>query len=196
MPVAVRRSPFERAAREGLTSNGTSSAEGAVTTAPRNGDWIETFLSAVMQGASVRGAVKAARIHITLPYKRRIDDEAFRKAWKEAAEVGTEQMEQEAARRAYHGTCKPVYYKGVKCGFVREYSDTLMMFLLKGRKPEVYRDGVEDSAARGSFVLNISVVPAEIKPVEESQLIEVQVVADSNQQDGAGIAETTSVLRE
>ena len=49
-------------------------------------------------------------------------------------------MEREAARRAYHGVEEPVFHKGEVCGSIRKYSDTLMIFLLKARRPEVYRD--------------------------------------------------------
>jgi len=30
---------------------------------------------------------------------------------------------------------KPVYYQGEQCGEVREYSDTLLIFILKARDP-------------------------------------------------------------
>ena len=65
---------------------------------------------------------------------------AFLAAWEEAAEIGTKALEREAARRAYHGTLKPVYQGGVKVGEIREYSDALLMFLLRARKPKKYRE--------------------------------------------------------
>jgi hypothetical protein len=99
-------------------------------------DWTEIFLAAVRSGLHVRGAAATAHIHETLPYKRRKTDDAFRQAWDEATEIGTCELEREAFRRAYHGTLKPVYYQGVECGYVREYSDILLIFLLKARDPE------------------------------------------------------------
>lgn len=60
-----------------------------------------------------------------------------------AFEQSIQRMEVEAQRRAVDGTRKPVYYKGVKVGAVQEYSDNLMMFLLKARRPEVYRERVD-----------------------------------------------------
>ena len=154
MPVPVERSPFERAVNEGLT---------AVVSRPPAKEWIEPFLSAVMQGASVKDAVKQVGIHLSLPYKTRLTDEAFKTAWTEATVIGTESLEQEAARRAYHGTLEPVFYKGVECGQIRKYSDLLMIFLLKGRKPEMYREGVEDVGQRPTAI-NIQVVQVESKP--------------------------------
>ncbi len=44
----------------------------------------------------------------------------------------------EAVRRAVEGTEKPVYQQGRLVGHVQEYSDTLLIFLLKGRRPEKY----------------------------------------------------------
>jgi hypothetical protein len=38
-----------------------------------------------------------------------------------------------------------VFYQGQMCATVRKYSDTLLIFLLKGRKPERYREQVEHS---------------------------------------------------
>jgi hypothetical protein len=48
-------------------------------------------------------------------------------------------LEDEAVRRAYEGWLKPVFYQGRQCGAVRRYSDKLLMFLLKGWRPERYR---------------------------------------------------------
>jgi hypothetical protein len=38
-----------------------------------------------------------------------------------------------------------VFYQGIQTATVRKYSDTLLIFLLKGRKPERYRERVEHS---------------------------------------------------
>lgn len=103
-------------------------------------DWAPDFIGAILEGDTVRDACKFAGVDISLPYKRRTIDPEFREAWQEAMEVGTELMEYEAARRAYHGNLEPVFYKGEEVGAVRKYSDVLLMFLLKGRKPDTYRD--------------------------------------------------------
>ena len=38
---------------------------------------------------------------------------------------------------------EPVYYQGKIVGYVRRPSDILAMFLLKARKPEMYRDNYQ-----------------------------------------------------
>jgi len=49
-----------------------------------------------------------------------------------------ENLEAEAWRRAVEGVEKPVFQGGVQVGVIREFSDSVLMFLLRARKPEVY----------------------------------------------------------
>ena len=49
-------------------------------------------------------------------------------------------LEDEAKRRAYEGVKKPVYQGGKRVGYVQEYSDTLLIFLLKGTNKAKYGD--------------------------------------------------------
>lgn len=42
--------------------------------------------------------------------------------------------------RALEGWEEPVFHLGVATGTIRKYSDTLTIFLLKGAKPEKYRE--------------------------------------------------------
>lgn len=81
-------------------------------------DWAKAFLLALECGCHVRAASAEANVDGTLPYKRRKTDAAFRAAWDEAARIGTQELEREVTRRAYHGTLKPVFYQGAECGLV------------------------------------------------------------------------------
>ncbi len=66
--------------------------------------------------------------------------EAFDRAKHEAAD----RLEDEAWRRAVEGVEEPVgWYKGKQGGVVHRYSDTLLIFLMKGLMPERYGDRVE-----------------------------------------------------
>ncbi|OOQ57160.1 hypothetical protein BC343_16705 [Mucilaginibacter pedocola] len=46
---------------------------------------------------------------------------------------------------AIHGTDKPVYHGGKLIGKVKDYSDTLLMFLLKAKRPETYKDRADSA---------------------------------------------------
>jgi hypothetical protein len=98
------------------------------------------FLDALAEGASVTKAASAAGLGRTAAYAWREDDEGFKAEWDSAVEAGTDVMEDEALRRAVNGVSKPVFHKGTACGYVQEYSDTLMIFMLKARRPDKYKD--------------------------------------------------------
>lgn len=58
-------------------------------------------------------------------------------------------LEDEAVRRAHEGLRKPVRYKGKIVGYETEYSDSLMLALLKANNPEKFREHVEHSGRDG-----------------------------------------------
>ncbi len=103
-------------------------------------DWKPAFLLELSQRGNVALACVKSKIGRQTAYDARAADIAFAVAWKEAVEFSTELMEAEARRRAVEGTLRPVYQGKKLVGKVREYSDTMMIFLLKAHKPEKYRD--------------------------------------------------------
>ena len=77
----------------------------------------------------------------------RASDEVFAVAWSEAIDTGTDVLEDEAFRRAYDGVVEPIVSGGRqvmdpdgKPMAVRRYSDSLMVTLLKARRPEKFKD--------------------------------------------------------
>ncbi len=124
-----------------------------------------TFLAAIANTANIVRAAEIAGIDRDNHYLwMKKDPEyaaAFEIAWKRGADV----LEAEAVRRAYEGVIKPVFYGGKRAidvvqnpdgsikrdkdgkpvgipAAVREYSDPLLIFLLKGRNPQVFADRV------------------------------------------------------
>ncbi|MCA1701257.1 MAG: hypothetical protein LC790_21110 [Actinobacteria bacterium] len=64
-------------------------------------------------------------------YDARQADEDFAVAWADVEEATTERMEREAYRRAVDGVDRDVFYQGAVVGAERQYSDNLLMFMLK-----------------------------------------------------------------
>jgi hypothetical protein len=124
-------------------------------------EWIPSFLAALSQSPNVSGACAAAGIERSTAYRHRDSDPAFAAAWEDAMEQSTDDLAGEAYRRARHGTEKPVFHMGARCGAVREYSDTLTIFLLKAHRPGVYRETVkqEISGANGQPVAVTIYIP-------------------------------------
>lgn len=101
------------------------------------------FLAVLREtGGNVSRACNAISLTRTRVYEWRTADPLFAAAWDEAVELGTDELEEEARRRAFSGVDEPVFYQGEECGAVRRYSDTLLIFLLKGRRPDKYRERV------------------------------------------------------
>ena len=88
-------------------------------------------------------------------YRRQ--DEDFAEDWNHALEAAAHVMEEEAIRRATEGVLEPVYYKGAVAGYKTNYSDTLLMFILRGLKPETYRENARGSDMNINF--GIAVLP-------------------------------------
>lgn len=100
------------------------------------------FLAALTEGHTVKHAAALCGVAPVTVYAHRNADPAFAALWDEALELGIQVMEQEARRRAVDGTDKMIVSAGKVLGMERQYSDALLMFLLKAKRPDVYRDTV------------------------------------------------------
>ena len=102
--------------------------------------WMERFIAHLANGGTVSKACELAVVGRATAYRHRQSDEDFALAWADAEQESTERLEEEAFRRAFKGVRKPVHYQGLVVDFVEEYSDTMLIFLLKARKPDKYRE--------------------------------------------------------
>ena len=131
------------------------------------------FLEALASGLSVTGAAAEAGVHRCTPYGWREADPEFAKAWDIARDAGTDRLEDEAWRRAYSGTDRPVFQAGALVGKTRDYSDLLLIFLLKGRRPDVYRDNAKLEVS-GNVTLTALVEQAAQKRLERAKTLELR----------------------
>jgi len=109
----------------------------------------QNVLEAYVKVGTVTHACKEVGIARRTFYLWIKTDKKFLAAYQEAQEEAIESLEKEARRRAIEGTLEPVYQGGKRVGAIRKYSDTLLIFLLKGAKPEKYRDRHEVTGAKG-----------------------------------------------
>lgn len=85
----------------------------------------EAFLEILRDGGSVTTACQAIGVKRQSIYQRRANDPDFKEAWDDAVESGTDRLEDEAVKRA------------------RNSSDLLLIFMLKARRPHLYRERIE-----------------------------------------------------
>ncbi len=94
----------------------------------------------VETGGNVTRAAKAMGLSRKHCYDLKDKDAAFSQMWDDAVEAGTELLEAAAYKRAM-GIERDVFGRdGKKTGTIHEYNTTLTIFLLKGRRPEKYRE--------------------------------------------------------
>lgn len=112
----------------------------------------KVFLRALAEGRSVAESGRAAGYTDARALRRyRKENEIFADEWAEAVETGVDRLEEEALRRAKDGVLEPTFYKGGIVGHTRKFSDSLMMFLLRGAKPERYRENVHGGQLNVNF---------------------------------------------
>jgi hypothetical protein len=108
-------------------------------------------------------------------YDLRAKDPAFDAAFIEAQERVTDRLEQKVLHRAENGTKRGVYYKGDKVGVERDYHDILSIFMLKAKRPDVYREGPTTQIAIGLSVDRAAhLSDAELERVVAAQLQQTQ----------------------
>lgn len=113
--------------------------------APKQAAFLHAF---VIGGGNVVQAARAARIARSCHYdwlKDPVYAESFKLAERQAGDV----LESEAIRRAKEGVREPIYFRGSRVGYVLRYPEGTMQMLLRGAKPEKYREVKEHVGADG-----------------------------------------------
>lgn len=102
------------------------------------------FLAAYAITGTITGAAEAAKIGDRSHYLWMTKHPEYKEAFESARQAFCESLEGEARRRAYEGVDEPVFHQGELVGHKRRYSDTLLIFLMKGNMPDKYGDKVQN----------------------------------------------------
>lgn len=142
---------------------------------PASLDWKPIFLEALRNMPVISHACDAAGIARSTAWRQYQDDEEFKAAWDDAMETAIDKAEAEAYTRAVQGWNEPVIDKGRMAYAytrredgtfelaldpngqpvpltIRKRSDSLLQFVLKGRRRNVYGDKQEITGANGGPV--------------------------------------------
>jgi hypothetical protein len=101
----------------------------------------QKFLAKLRASAgNVSKAAKAAGISRASAYDHKKLDSDFAGAWDGVIDDVVDAMEEELHRRSTKGILEPVFYKGEMIAKVRKFSDRLLEFALKSKRPDQYRE--------------------------------------------------------
>lgn len=104
--------------------------------------WRPAFLEALAMTGNVTQSCEAAGVLRKTVYAARQNDPEFAAAWEHAYQQSIDALVREARRRAIEGYDRPIFQGGKEVGRVREYSDSLLLAMLKAGRPEEYGDRV------------------------------------------------------
>jgi len=107
------------------------------------------YVQAVSETGRQDMALARADIAKSTVHNWRKADPEFNTAVERAIEEACDLLEDEAVRRGVHGVEEPVFQGGKQVGLIRKYSDTLLMFILNGRRPECFKHRHEHTGAGG-----------------------------------------------
>ncbi len=123
------------------------------------------FLAAFRLTGDITRAAAAAKIDRSLHYQWKRSSPSYAEAFKRACDEFGDDLEAEAIRQAKEGILTPVFYQGAPCGAVRVFSPGLLMFLMRGFKPEKYGAKTELTGAGGGPVeITVKFVRAKPQP--------------------------------
>lgn len=131
--------------------------------------WEDLFIEALKKTYLPSDAAKVAGVSRAFVYKHRKRDEGFAERWKHAVEEQTEILEQIAVKRA------------------AESSDTLMIFLLKARKPDIYRENVHHEhqhAVTGQVSILAGAQPIEIEAAKRREAARMLLAGEDDVIEG------------
>ncbi len=134
----------------------------------------QSFFSGYIKIGTITGAAREAGIDPTYHYKWLETDPEYPAKFKIAHQTASELLVEEGRRRAYQGVEEPTgWYRGEPGGFVKRYSDSLLIFLIKGAFPDIYKDRHEHTGKDGGPIEVQSTVTIEQFPTWLKQAIVV-----------------------
>jgi hypothetical protein len=132
------------------------------------------FIKSLRNSGNITNAARAIGISRQTAYNFRKENPRFAAAWNNAIQEHLDQVEEELRRRACDGVDEEVYYQGTVCGAVKKYSDTLLMFYLKARRPEVFSEKVrQEITGKDGAAIEISSLSTEQKLARIAELLEL-----------------------
>lgn len=110
---------------------------GTIDSSGHQARFLECF---VASGGRILTAARWAKLHRNSHYNWIKEDPTYKARFQDAEARAARTLQDEAIRRAHEGVRRAVRYKGKVVCYEREYSDTLMLALLKAKIPDEFSE--------------------------------------------------------
>lgn len=140
------------------------------------------FLQAYEETGNIALSCRLSLCDRKVVYRKAARSQAFAELLEMAKAISVENLEIEAQRRAQIGNVEPVYQKGELAGYIRRYSDALMVLLLKALAPEKYteRQKIETTGQATQVTFNVTEPGAPPEPADEDEPEDLVSKGDGN----------------
>lgn len=98
------------------------------------------FFAGLAKHGQITRAARDADISRVTVYSLRDSNPEFSTRWSEALDAYADSLEAAAHQRAVEGTDKGVYHQGVLMATEKQYSDSLLLAMLKAKRKREYGD--------------------------------------------------------
>ncbi|MBF0098831.1 MAG: terminase [Magnetococcales bacterium] len=140
----------------------------------------ELFLDGLARTGTVTDAARLAGVSRGGVYLVRSADPSFAERWEDALLQYVDSLEFEAFRRGVEGVEEPVFQGGQLVGHIRKYSDSLLLALLRAKRPE-YRPTTQAQVAV------VAPAPKERDPVRLARKIAFALAIAAKSEKGANV---------
>jgi hypothetical protein len=125
-------------------------------------------------------AARFARITKQTVYNHRKWDSEFAEQWDDAVETAVDLLHARAFQRALEGDCEPVFYMGIRVGYVRKYDSRLQIEMLRAHKPDTFKTaGVQvNIGAKGDLFVLTEEQRKELQRVNRDWLLTAPIESD------------------
>ena len=165
--MSKKKTARKKATKKRSTVKKTPLTNRANFTAKRKSVFLESYrITGNMSLSSQESRVSRRTIYDWLA-----SDVHFQDDFNEAREVATDALEEEARRRAVDGVETPFNTKGETI-FIRKFSDTLLIVLLKANRPSKFRENPQGSP------INVSVGGGAEQPMDRRQGLDLSCLSD------------------
>lgn len=100
----------------------------------------DLFFAELEKHGQITRAARIARLDRASVYELRASNPEFNTRWVAALDTYADTLEAAAHQRAVEGTDKGVYHQGVLMSTEKQYSDTLLLAMLKAKRRREYGD--------------------------------------------------------
>lgn len=136
--------------------------------------WAEAFLTLYRVRGNISQAADSVDVNRVTVHRFRERDKEFAAAMQDAHEEAIDGLEEEARRRAHDGVDKPIYQGGVCVGVVREYSDQLLIELLRGNRSKFRQ---KEAATNVTVAVAVAVDSGKLKSLQERRAAALERMA-------------------